>query len=102
MRPAIYRYEVPVDDAWHEIPLSGSVVSVEARAVDVIEFWAYHLPDAPQTSAKFCVVGTGHPIPVAPGVVEREPLDQEWALSSRCVGSAVVGPFAWHLMQAAE
>lgn len=66
----IFRYEVPVDDQWHEIRLSGGgragqvrPLYVAARRVDVVEFWAYHDGSIPAEGRWFKVVGTGHRLP---------------------------------------
>lgn len=68
----VLRWEVPVDDGWHEIG-AGRVVEVAARAHhqrpgDLVEVWT--LEDFPGTStADLCrrsvtVIGTGHPAPL--------------------------------------
>ena len=75
----IYRYEVPVDDQEHEIT-TGPPLFVASRRPDVVEFWAD--PHVLSYNRRYFVVGTGHPIP--PGAVY--------------VGTALIGPFAWHLM----
>lgn len=36
---AVLRYEVPVDDQWHEIETDGNVVHVASRGSGVVEFW---------------------------------------------------------------
>lgn len=81
----IYRYEVPVDDVWHAIKLSGPVVHVDARKPDVVEFWALDT-NAPRELRGFRVFGTGQPLP---GNVKH-------------VGTALVGPLVWHLMEDEE
>lgn len=88
---SIFRYDVPVDDQWHTIPLSGQVVRVGARFRDVVEFWALHTAGAPQFERQFRVFGTGHPMP---------------AEAHTYVGSAEirlpVGRLVWHLMEHAD
>lgn len=80
----IYRFEVPVDDQWHQIAACGTPLRVGCRDPRVVEFWAWHRPDLPPRS--LCVFGTGQPIPghatyrgttVAPG-----------------------GALVWHLLEA--
>jgi len=87
----IYRYEVPVDDQWHRFELYGSVVHVAARKEDVVEFWAYHSPEVFGSPfvEHFRVVGTGQPVPKG---------ENRW-VNVRHVGTALVGPFAWHLIK---
>lgn len=57
----IFRYEVPVDDQWHDIPLSGAIYHVASRRPHVVEFWA--LAGGPDVRRTFRVFGTGHPLP---------------------------------------
>ncbi len=83
MTESIYRYEVPVDDQWHEHPLSGGIVHVAGRRHAVVEFWARHT-GGPTVPRQFRVFGTGHPMP--------EGLDHR--------GAVLDGPFVWHLMEA--
>lgn len=61
---AMYRYEVPIDDAAHLIPLSHNPVAVAAQtAAFTVEFWAEHTDSAPLVNRAFQVFGTGHPLP---------------------------------------
>lgn len=85
MSRAIFRYEVPVDDQWHEIDLTGPIVYVALRDPSVVEFWAWHT-DGPAVTSEFRVFGTGHPLPAGP-------------LTYR--GSVVTagGHLVWHLME---
>lgn len=81
----VLRYEVPVDDRWHELWLSGEVVHVDTRRPDVVEFWA--LAGGEVRCRRFVVVGTAHRIP-----------DE----ATRHVGSVLAagGALAWHLFEA--
>ncbi len=81
MSNTIYRYEVPVDDEWHEIRCSP-VLYVACRSTNVVEFWAHAIDDAP--ARKFRVYGTGHPV---------EP-------HTMYAGTALApgGNLVWHLM----
>jgi hypothetical protein len=79
----IFRYEVPVDDRWHEHRLSGAVLHVAARRVDLVEFWALRTDDQFVGTRRFRVFGTGHPLPAGLAYV----------------GTALVGPLVWHLME---
>ncbi len=83
--PAIYRYEVPVDDQWHEHDLSGDVLHVSARSPRIVEFWAMH-SGGPTVRRAFRAFGTGQPLPANCG---------------RHVGSVITagGALVWHLME---
>lgn len=89
----IYRYEVPVDDQWHEIPLSGPVLHVAARTPYVyvartpyvVEFWALH-SGGPMVPRRFRVFGTGQPI------------DEQ--ATHRGTARSSYGRMVWHLMEA--
>lgn len=60
----IFRYEVPVDDEWHEVELrGGEPLFVASRRHDMVEFWAQHNDALPARRARFMVVGTGQPMP---------------------------------------
>lgn len=79
----IFRYEVPVDDQWHEITVAGGALHVACRELDVVEFWAF-APDESPVTRKFRVFGTGHPLDDAVNYVGT-------ALAPR-------GGLVWHLM----
>lgn len=78
----VFRYEVPVDDAWHIHELSGNVLHVAGRKRGVVEFWA-RATHGPLVARSFRVYGTGHPMPVG--------LEYH--------GSVLDGPLVWHLME---
>lgn len=59
----IFRFEVPVDDQWHPIKLSGHPLAVGCRDARVVEFWARETDVATAGVRMFRVVGTGHPMP---------------------------------------
>ncbi|MDT0377299.1 hypothetical protein RM572_00725 [Streptomyces sp. DSM 42041] len=81
--PAIYRYEVPVDDEWHQITGCATPLHTACRDPRVVEFWAWHRPDLP--ARHFRVFGTGHP---APEHAEH-----------RGTALAAAGHLVWHLME---
>ena len=83
---AIFRYEVPVDDAWHTLTLSGPVLHVAARTPETVEVWALST-DGPTTERRMRVFGTGQPLP-------DQPLDH--------IGTAFAaeGRLVWHVMEA--
>lgn len=58
----IYRYEVPVDDQWHELRLSGDLLHIAARKADTVELWAFS-DGSPGATRAFRVFGTGQPLP---------------------------------------
>ena len=86
MPDAIYRYEVPVDDRWHPLQLSGRIVHVGCRNMHAVEVWAL-ATDEPAETRSFRVYGTGHPLP--PDVQH--------------VGTAIApgGQLVWHLIETA-
>lgn len=80
----VFRYDVPVDDEWHGFNLTGEVLHVGARRLDVVEFWALAI-DALGLEPRrrlFRVYGTGQP---AEGTY---------------VGTAVHPALVWHLFEA--
>lgn len=78
---SVFRYEVPVDDAWHTVELPGEIRHVASRRRGVVELWAD--TDGPPTARRLRAYGTGHPVPA--GVVYR--------------GTALDGPLVWHLWE---
>jgi len=86
MSARIFRYEVPVDDQWHEVKLLGNPLAVGCREVAVVEFWARAYDDGSVGyRRRFMVVGTGHPFPS----------------HLRYWGTAVApgGSLVWHLLE---
>lgn len=82
---AIHRYEVPVDDEWHEIALSGDVLYVASRDQFVVEFWALH-SGGPTVPRQFRVFGTGQPLP-------------DESVRHHGTALAASGTLVWHLME---
>lgn len=81
---AIYRYEIPVDDAWHSVELPGVILHVASRRAEVVEVWALD-SGTPVVGRYFRVFGTGHPLP-----------DERL----RHAGTALApGGLVWHLME---
>lgn len=91
--PTIYRYEVPVDDRWHIITLTGDVLHVAARKPDLVELWAVANQDPPDKH-RYRVFGTGHPLP---GKVETTATHGPLVH----VGTALAadGRLVWHLFE---
>lgn len=82
---AIFRYEVPVDDEWHALVLSGPVLHVAVRSrPNVVEMWARSTGPLGVTR-QFRVFGTGQPLTEDAGYV----------------GTALVpsAGLVWHLME---
>lgn len=63
MSGRVLRWQVPVDDADHELPVAGPVVHTEAAAVDLVEFWAFAGDGEQVVPRVFRVFGTGDPVP---------------------------------------
>lgn len=86
MTRRVYRYELPVDDAWHELLLTSPPHHVAARDPRTVELWALHDDDAPELVMSFRVVGTGQELPVP---------------ATRIVGTALAagGSLVWHVVQ---
>lgn len=86
MSRAVYKYEIPVDDQWRDIPtpLPARIVHVACTTTGygVVYVWAEVTPGSADTATrKMRVFGTGQPIP--DGAVY--------------VGTAPAGPFVWHV-----
>lgn len=58
----IHRYEVPVDNRWHYVEMTGDIVHVAVRELDAMQVWAL-VGDHPKVVKELCVFGTGQPIP---------------------------------------
>lgn len=81
---SMYRYEVLVDDQWHQFELRGPIRHVAARRADAVEFWAEHDDHAVPTHERLLVVGTGH----------------SWPPGSEWVGTALAPRgLVWHLLR---
>lgn len=79
----IFRYALPVNDSVHTLTLSGEIVHVASRKRGVLEVWALHGDGVP-AARRFRIVGTGHRLPDGP---------------LRHCGTALDGPFVWHLLE---
>ena len=83
MSRAIYKYEIPIDDQWHEftMPLQARVVHIGAQQADAVCAWAEVATGGDEiVKRSFRIFGTGHPIPS--GAVHQ--------------GSVISGAFVWH------
>ncbi len=82
----IWKYEVPVNGRHYDIdiPKGATIVHVGAQHSDTVSFWAIVDEHAPTEHRSFMVVGTGHAFP------------DNW----RHVGSVLMEPFVWHLLEA--
>lgn len=85
----IYRYEIPVNDQWHRVAMTGDIVHVAARELGVVEVWAF-AGDHGTVVMDLRVFGTGQEIPAGH---DGNPL--------RHVGTAPVrnSGLVWHLLQ---
>lgn len=86
----ILRYEIPVDDQWHTLPIGGQIVHVGTRHADIVEIWVRDFQHAAhQLHRTFRVFATGQPIE---GVTGFSPIHR---------GSAITpgGAFVWHLFE---
>lgn len=92
MTRRIWKYEVPVDDAWHKhyLPKPAKIVHVATQpggfpGYHTVTFWAEVDPDSRFTVRRsFRVYGTGQDV------------------SGRHIGTAFDGPFVWHLYATPE
>jgi hypothetical protein len=84
MTRSVLRYEVPVDDEWHEFLLpAGEILHVGAKDHHTVSFWMVSTDDhAGWRRRSFRVFGTGQPLPLEAG---------------RYIGTAVILPLVWHL-----
>lgn len=85
----IYRYEIPLDDDWHDVP-HGDVVLVTAERMtdgNAVEVWVAHTRPLDGRVVSLRIFGTGHPIPFGNAVH---------------VGSTLSGPFVWHVYAITE
>lgn len=85
MSRAVWKFEVPVDDQWHEIetPFPARVVHVDCQGgFGTVQVWVEVTPSTSETSSrKLRAFGTGHAIPDG----------------ASYVGTALAGPFVCHL-----
>ena len=85
MTRTIYKYAVPVDDQWHEVPtpLPASVVFVGCPdGFATVNVWAEVDPQGEETSTrKMRAFATGQPVPDG----------------ASYVGTALAEPFVWHV-----
>jgi hypothetical protein len=81
----IHRCQIPVDDEWHMLRLSGAVLHVAARDPAVVELWTL-VGIEPSRWWEFRVFGTGQPLP---------------AFCGEHVGTTLAagGRFVWHLFR---
>ncbi|MCR1785330.1 hypothetical protein KVF89_22510 [Nocardioides carbamazepini] len=95
----VLRWEIPVDGQWHVPPFVGSIVQVAAREAGVVEIWT-----SPDVGVSHTSDGTGRVlserITTRPGQLnEREfrVFGTGHPVEGLYHGTALVGPFAWHL-----
>lgn len=95
----VLRWEIPVDDRWHTPPFVGSIVHVASRDPGVVEVWT-----SPDVSVSHTTYGTGKLASERVSVINGKPNEREFRVFSTGQpveglyhGTALVGPFAWHL-----
>ena len=92
----VLRYEVPVDDQWHDI-VAGEALYVDCRRYDTVEFWALEGTEFTQTLRVF---GTGQPLPDEPlkhvGTALSPEFQERTATGGR---GASRGELVWHLFR---
>lgn len=100
MTQRVFRYTVPVNDAWHGVRLDPNreILHVAARSADIVELWAIADDEirSPQITRRFRVYGTGQPITVDPAV----PSATSYRLTHR--GTIIPADFpslVWHLFE---
>jgi hypothetical protein len=85
MSRSVWKFEVPVDDQWHEIsmPLPARVLHVDCQGgFGTVQVWAEVTPDGDDTDTrKMRAFGTGFEIPNG----------------ASHVGTGLAGPFVWHV-----
>lgn len=79
------RWEVPVDDRPHTLPLTGQIVHVACRQVDLVEVWSLDDGSGEPDPRTFQVVGTGHAFP------------DDWQYRGTALSPS--GRLVWHLME---
>ena len=85
----IWKFEVPISSKKAteiEMPMGAKIVHVGAQHSALLSFWARVDKDLPTQHRTFMVVGTGYEF------------DARW----RHVGAVLIGPFVWHLLEAAH
>ena len=85
----IWKFEVPISSREAteiEMPMGAKIVHVSAQNSELLTFWARVDKDLPTQHRSFMVVGTEHEF------------DARW----RHVGAVLIGPFVWHLLEAAH
>lgn len=111
----VLRWEVPVDDQWHDIG-AGRVVEVAAREHrkrpgDLVEVWTLEGAHPPGTTdpgkRSVIVVGTGHPAPInteylGTAVVPSFTTDSPGAFPGAHVSVASCAGLVWHVFGASE
>lgn len=90
----VLRYEVPVDDEWHEI-VAGEALHVDCRRFDTVEFWALEGTEFTQTLRVF---GTGQPLPDEPLKHVGSALSP-FAPERPLLRGAMRGELVWHLFR---
>jgi hypothetical protein len=85
MTRRVLRWEVPVDDEWHEFSMPiGEILHVGAKDHGTVSFWSIGDSAYANRTRTFRAFGTGQPLPLEAG---------------RYIGTAVIPPLVWHLFE---
>jgi hypothetical protein len=89
MSRSVWKYEVPIDDNWHEVlmPKAARLLHVGQQNRLSVCVWADVDPTAPNVPRQLRVFGTGHYVPE----------------SARYIGTVQIQamPLVWHLFESA-
>lgn len=95
----IQRWEIPVDDQWHTPWFVGSIVHIASRKPDAVEIWT-----SPDVSVSRTTYGTGKQASEKVVALGGQPNERQFRVfgtgqpvEGLYYGTALVGPFAWHL-----
>ena len=77
----IYKYELPIDDEWHKLPM-GKVVHIGRALGDMVHVWIQQYP-LEQDWFKYRVVRTGQAV-------------SKWHFY---IGTTINEPYVWHVYQ---
>lgn len=70
----IFRFEVPVDDMWHNIDCpDGEIKAIGTNGPGIVEFWCEAQEGPEYPPRRFRIYGTGHRVPDAAKYVGTAP-----------------------------
>lgn len=86
MERVVYKYEIPIDDAWHglALPESAQILHAACQHPYAVAVWAQVDPAEQDTRVhRLRIFGTGQPIPSG----------AQW------IATTLAGPLVWHLYE---